>query len=74
MQNVHKLLQKEFGGEAEVLYETFCEADERFRGFLKVRGAGLYSILLFPMLDRPHLSSFPMLGRKHQLVKGFKAK
>ena len=41
---------------------------------LKVRGAGLSSILLFPMLDRPHLSSFPMLGRRHQLVEVFKAK
>ena len=41
--------------------------------YLKVRGAGLPSQLLFPMLDRPHLSSIPMLGRKHQLVDVFKA-
>ena len=40
----------------------------------KVRGAGLPSQLLLPMLDRAHLSSFPMLGRKHQLVEVFKAK
>ena len=35
IQSVHRLLQKEFEAEAEVLYETFCEADERFKGFLK---------------------------------------
>ena len=39
-----------------------------------MRGAGLPSQLLFHMLDQPHLSSFPMLGRKHQLVEVFKAK
>ena len=39
-----------------------------------VRGAGRYSEVLFPMLDRPHLSNIPMLRRKHQLVDVFKAK
>ena len=40
----------------------------------QVGGADLPSQVLFPMLDLPHLSSFPMLGRKHQLVDVFKAK
>ena len=48
--------------------------DRRGSVLAKVRGAGLYSQLLFPMLDQPHLSSFPMLRRKHQLVEVFKAK
>ena len=46
----------------------------KFPTFISVRGAGRYSEVLFPMLDRPHLSNFPMLRRKHQLVEVFKAK
>ena len=41
---------------------------------IKVRGAGLSSQLLFPMLTRPHFSNVAILRRKHQLVEVFKAK
>ena len=54
-------------------YPCFGSGAFHFQG---VRGAGRYSEVLFPMLDRPHLSNIPMLKlrRKHQLVDVFKAK